>query len=140
MEKKLIKQKNAASLVAYGGTRIETSGIVTLPCCLKGQQHPLPFFIVDRMVQPLLGFRACMDMGIVQLSPDVHQVSMENNTDFSSQIFMQFKDLFSTDLGELPVTYSMTLDPSIQPVVDLLTVSLLQCKKELKLSLSACKG
>ena len=110
----LVKQKRVASLVAYGGTRIETSGIVTLPCLLKEQHLSLPFFIVDRAVQPLLGFRACMDMGVVKISPDVHQVS---NTDFSSQVFTQFKDLFSMELGELPVRYSMTLDPSIQPLV-----------------------
>ena len=113
----LVKQKRVASLVAYGGTRIETSGIVTLPCLLKEQHLSLPFFIVDRAVQPLLGFRACMDMGVVKMSPDVHQVSVESNTDFSSQVFTQFKDLFSMELGELPVTYSMTLDPSIQPMV-----------------------
>ena len=58
-----------------------------------------------------------MDMGVVKMSPDVHQVSVESNTDFSSQVFTQFKDLFSMELGELPVTYSMTLDPSIQPMV-----------------------
>lgn len=113
----LTKQRKAASLVAYGGTRIETSGIVTLPCRLQEQCHPLPFFVVDREVQPLLGFRACRNMGIVKMSPDVHQISVESNTDFSSQVLAQYKDLFSDDLGELPVTYSMTLDPNIQPVV-----------------------
>ena len=99
----LVKQKRVASLVAYGGTRIETSDIVTLPCLLKEQHLLLPFFIVDRAVQPLLGCCACMDMGVVKMSPDVHQVSVERNTDFSSQVFTQFKDLFSMELGELPV-------------------------------------
>ena len=49
----LVKQKRVASLVAYGGTRIETSGIVTLPCLLKEQHLSLAFFIVNRAVQPL---------------------------------------------------------------------------------------
>lgn len=39
------------------------------------------------------------------------------DVDFSSQTFTQYKDLFSDELGELPVTYSMILDTSIQPVV-----------------------
>lgn len=112
-----VKQENAVSLVAYGGTRIQTSGTVTLPCCLKKQCHALPFFLVDREVQPLLGFRACMEMGIVKMSPEVHQISTESSTDFSSHIFTQYHDLFSDELGELPVTYSMMLDPDVQPVV-----------------------
>ena len=72
---------------------------------------------MDRAVQPLLGFRACMDMGVVKISPDVHQISMESNMGFSAQTFVQYKDLFSKELGELPITYSMTLDPSIQLMV-----------------------
>lgn len=76
ISEQLVKQKKAASLVAYGGTRIETSGIAR-PCCSKEQNHSLPFFIVDRAVQPLLGFHACVDMGIVKMSPYVHQISVE---------------------------------------------------------------
>ena len=84
----LVQQKKAASLVAYGGTRIETNGIATLQCCLKEQNHSLPFFIVDRALQPLLGFRACMDMG---------KFCNISNMDFSSQTFVQYKDLFSKE-------------------------------------------
>lgn len=113
----LVKQNKTTNLVAYGGTKIETDGMVTLSCCLKEQRHTLPFFIVDREVQPLLGFRACMDMGIVKMSPDVHNVNMESNMDFSTQILTQYKDMFNEELGELPITYSMIVDPSIQPVV-----------------------
>ena len=115
--KQLVQQRKAASLAAYGGTRIETSGIATLQCCLNEQNHLLPFFIVDRAVQPLLGFRACMEMEVVKICPDVHQVSVEGYMDFSSQKFVQYKDLFSNELGGLPVMYSMTLDPNIQPMV-----------------------
>ncbi|KAL7890859.1 hypothetical protein AOLI_G00003350 [Acnodon oligacanthus] len=51
------------------------------------------------------------------MSPDVHQVTMENRADFNRQILTEHKDLFSEELGELPVTYSMTVDPNIQPVI-----------------------
>ncbi|KAL7832506.1 hypothetical protein SRHO_G00295240 [Serrasalmus rhombeus] len=115
--KQLLKHKTTANLVAYGGTTIKTDGMVTLPCCLKGQQHSLSFFIVDKEVQPLLGFRACMNMGVVKMSPDVHQVTMESRADFNTQILTEYKDLFREELGELPVTYSMTVDPNIQPVI-----------------------
>lgn len=40
-------QKTAANFVAYGGTRIETMGLVMLSVCFKEQQHTLPFFIVN---------------------------------------------------------------------------------------------
>ncbi|KAL7865172.1 hypothetical protein SRHO_G00104190 [Serrasalmus rhombeus] len=72
---------------------------------------------VDKEVQPLLGFRACMNMGVVKMSPDVHQVTMESRADFNTQILTEYKDLFREELGELPVTYSMTVDPNIQPVI-----------------------
>ncbi|KAL1279192.1 hypothetical protein QQF64_025865 [Cirrhinus molitorella] len=109
-----VKQESSPNLVAYGRGRIETKGLVTLLCNLKGQSHLLPFFLVDQDVQPLLGFRACLDMGIVTMSPHVHLVSMENSTE---QILKENKDLFTDELGELPITYSMTIDPSVQPVV-----------------------
>lgn len=111
----LVKQRTATNLVAYGGTRIKTSGVVTLPCYLQEQCHLLPFFIVDKGVRPLLGSRACKDMGIVQMSPDVHHVNTEDS--FSSHILSKYKDLFSDELGKLPLTYSMTVDSSAQPVV-----------------------
>lgn len=50
----------ATNLVAYGGSKIETAGFVTLPLSLDGQQHTLPFFLVDCDVVPLPGFRACV--------------------------------------------------------------------------------
>ncbi len=107
-----VEQESTPNLVAYGGG--ETKGLVTLLCSLKGQSHSLPFFLVDQEVQPLLGFRACLDMGIVMMSPHVHLVSMESGTE---QILKDYKDLFTDELGELPVTYSMTVDPSVQPIV-----------------------
>ncbi len=69
---------------------------------------------MDRDVQPLLGFRACVDMGIVKMSPDVHQVTMKNSINFNTEILTQYQDLFSE---ELLVTYTMMVDPSIVPVV-----------------------
>lgn len=112
--KRLLKPSKTPNLVAYGGSKIETKGLVTLQWGLNGQNHSLPFFLVNQDVQPLLGFRACLDMGIVTISPDVHHVSMEGSTE---DILTEYKDLFTDELGELPITYSMTLDPSVQPVV-----------------------
>lgn len=105
-------QKTDANLVAYGGTRIETMGLAMLSCCLKEQHHTIPFFIVDSDVQPLLGFRACVDMGVVRMSPAVHQVTMDSNADFRTQTLRQYKDVFDDELGKLPVTYSKASNAS----------------------------
>lgn len=93
-----VKYNRDINLVAYGGSKIETTGIVTLPCCLDGQQHTLPFFLVDRDVVPLLGFRACVRLGIVTMSPHVHHIDTESNADFTKQILAQYKDVSVTSL------------------------------------------
>lgn len=77
-----VKPNTSSNLVAYGGSKIKTTGMVTLSCSLKEQQHSLLFYIVDIGAPPLLGFRACVNMGIVKMSPDVHQLTTESNTDF----------------------------------------------------------
>lgn len=55
--------------------------------------------------------------GLVTLSPHVHQINTATNEDFTKDIFEQYKDVFSDELGELPIAYSMTLHPAVQPVV-----------------------
>lgn len=115
--KEITPQKTDASLIAYGGTRIEAMGLAMLSCGLREQYHTIPFFIVDSDVQPRLGFCLHVDMGVVRMSPDVHQVTMNCNAVFKTQTLRQYKVVFDDELGKLPVTYSMTLDPNTQPVV-----------------------
>ena len=35
----IVKCSKTTNLLAYEGSRIQTAGLVTLPCCLDGQQH-----------------------------------------------------------------------------------------------------
>ena len=115
-----IKEQTACTkltnLVAYGGSKIKTVGKVKLQCHLEEQPYTLSFYIVQEDVLPLLGLRACMEMGLVSFSKDVHQLS-DADDDLSHQIQAEYSDLFSDELGKLPVTYSMTLDPDVRPVV-----------------------
>lgn len=106
----------STNLVAYGGSKIKTAGVVRLQCHLVGKVHTLPFYIVEEDVLPLLGLRACRRMGLVSFSEAVHQLSPTDD-DFSVEIQTEYSDLFSDELGKLPVTYSMTLDPDVKPVV-----------------------
>nr|XP_061787661.1 uncharacterized protein K02A2.6-like [Nerophis lumbriciformis] len=56
-------------------------------------------------------------MGLVELSPNVHHVTTENTGEFSARILTQYQDIFSEELGELPVVYTMTVYPNVPSVV-----------------------
>lgn len=113
----LIDRSVTTNLVAYGGSLINTLGSVSLQCQLAGQQYSLPFHMVERNVQPLLGLLACLHMKLVTLSDEVHQLTVNRDTNLQHRIFTEYADLFKDELGKLPVTYSMKLDPDAHPVV-----------------------
>lgn len=115
-DKEQTMRTKPTNLVAYGGSEIETHGMVKLQCQLEDQMYTLPFFIVQEDVLPIPGLRACIQMGLVSFSKDVHQLSLTDD-DFSHLIQTEYSDLFSNELGKLPVTYSMTLNPDVRPVV-----------------------
>lgn len=92
-------QEKPTDLVAYGGSKIKTHGMVKLQCHLEEQMYTLPFYIVQEDVLPLLGLHACIQMGLVSFSKDVHQMSIAD--DFSRQIQTEYSDLFSDECGKL---------------------------------------
>lgn len=112
-----IDRSITTNLVAYGGNMISTLGSVVLQCQLAGQQYKLQFHIVERNVQPLLGLLASLHMKLVTLSKDVHQLSVNTDINLPHTIFTEYADLFKDELGKLPMTYSMKIDPDVQPVV-----------------------
>ena len=90
--------------------------MVRLHCHLKGQIHTLSFYLVEEGVLPLLGLRTCRQVELVSFSKAVHQLSPAD-ADLSHEIQTEYRDLFSDNLGKLPVTYSMTIDPDVKRVV-----------------------
>lgn len=42
---------------------------------------------------------------------------MQSDNTFKNKVISQYKDLFSDELGELPVTYAMTLNPDVTNIV-----------------------
>ncbi|KAG1933834.1 hypothetical protein F2P79_020360 [Pimephales promelas] len=56
-------------------------------------------------------------MKLVTLSRDVHQLSVNTDINLPHKIFTEYADLFKDELGKLRVTYSMKIDPDVQPVV-----------------------
>ena len=88
-------------LVAYGGD--------TLPTC------NLEFDVVDRPVTPLLVLADSLNMDLVQLHSEVHEVDTIDA--FQTAVFNEYKDSFEGHLDNLPVVYKMRLDPNFTPVV-----------------------
>lgn len=68
-------------------------------------------------MQPLLGRPDSLRLDLITLNKEVHQVAIDDRKEFSRQIFSEYADLFEDKLGKLPVTYSMKIDPEVQPVV-----------------------
>ena len=112
-----LQSSQGTKLVAYGGEEIHTAGIALLSCHSAGRTYTLQFYIVKRNVQPLLGLPDCLRLSLITLNKEVHQIGISEETSFSRQMLTEYADLFKDELGKLPVTYSMKLDPEVHPMV-----------------------
>lgn len=104
-------------LVAFGGSLIKPIGAVTLRCGLKEEQHSLQFQVVSENVQSILGLQDSLKMKLVTFSSEVYHIDTVQDQTLSEKIFQDYADLFTDELGDLPVTYSMKVDPNVTPVV-----------------------
>lgn len=104
-------------LIAYGGEEIPTAGFATFTCHSSERAYNLSFYVVKRNVQPLIGLPDCLQMKLVSFSKEIHHVTTDEVSSFASQIHSEYPDLFKDEIGKLPVTYSMKLDPTVHPVV-----------------------
>lgn len=100
-----INTHKAVNLVAYGGDTINTRGEVLLPCRKNGTVHMLSFFIIEQPVSALLGLQDSLKLGLMTLH-DVHSVSAPEPV-LPTNIKTEYSDLFSGELGTLPVEYKM---------------------------------
>ena len=106
-----INTRKRANLIAFGGTTISTIGVVTLPA----NRQDIEFYVVDLPdVKALLGLKDCLRLNLIALSAEVFEVC---NAASEVDAFTEFPTLFDSDAGKLPVTYHMTLDSSVTPVV-----------------------
>ena len=106
-----INTRKRANLIAFGGTTISTVGVVTLPV----NRQDIEFYVVDLPgVKALLGLKDCLRLNLIALSAEVFEV---RNAASEVDAFTEFPTLFDSDVGKLPVTYHMTLDSSVTPVV-----------------------
>lgn len=59
----------------------------------------------------LLGIQACQDLGLIFFDQSVHKLLI------SVDPMKEYPDLFDDKLGKLPVTYKISIDPNVDPVV-----------------------
>lgn len=55
---------------------------------------------------------------MVTFSKEVHHIDTIQDQTLSHRVFQEYADLFIDEVGNLPVTYSMKIDPAVTPVVN----------------------
>lgn len=79
-------------------------------------------------------------MKLVTFSSEVFHLDCVKGHTLSQFVFLQeYADLFKDEVGDLPVTYSMKVDPEITPIVSLHVASQLQCKRKWNKGSKECK-
>ncbi|KAL7861807.1 hypothetical protein SRHO_G00132480 [Serrasalmus rhombeus] len=56
-------------------------------------------------------------MKLVTFSKEVHHIDTVQDQTISQRFFQDYADLFTDELGELPVTYAMRIAPTVMPVI-----------------------
>lgn len=56
-------------------------------------------------------------MKLVSFNKEIYHVSADDVSSFASQIYSEYSELCKDEIGKLPVTYSMKLDPAVHSVV-----------------------
>ena len=108
---------NPVNLVAFGGSMITPIGTVTLPCKLDEQLYNLQFQVVKGSVHSILGLQDSLHMKLVTFSRELFNLDSVKDHTLSQKMFKAYADLFKDEVVDLPVTYSMKVDPGITPVV-----------------------
>lgn len=101
-------QPSKTVLTNYEGNPIQHFGTVTLPLRVQGKEERVPFFVVKKGRQVLLGLESCELFGLIAR---VHQVASSTNQDCVSE----FPTLFQ-GLGCTRRPYSLVLKDDARPV------------------------
>ena len=115
---KLYKPHKQVKLVAFGGAMIMPVGAVTLHCRLNEQPYDLQFQVVNESVHSILGLKDSLRMKLVTFGKEVYHIDTVQGKNMSQRVFEEYADLFRDEVGDLPVTYSMKVNPEVTPVVN----------------------
>lgn len=100
-------------LTAYGGGKIRCIGTVLLKCSTGDIAKTLEFFIVDEYAAPILGYCACVDLGLIQITnPQIHEIQPIT----IPESIRQFEDVFR-GIGKMEGKVTIRIKPRTHPVV-----------------------
>ena len=105
--------KTTTRLFSYGGNRIAVAGEVYLKSKYRNDDYMMQYFVVEQATQPLLGLRACEDLGMLQ-----RVQSLKQEEHYQSKMVAEFQEVFAADnIGCLPAKHHIQLDESVKPVI-----------------------
>ena len=114
IEKINATEKIKLNLKAYGGAVVKTVGTARLPVVANNRECEMAFYVVAGKYMSIISLVDSVKLNLLKINDNmVHIVSPEIVPEFEEN-----PDLFDEEtVGELPVKYKMTLDPSVPPVI-----------------------
>ena len=118
--KKVLQMWNKSELKPEGVTR------VTIRNPKNNKKYSVEFVVVKEELTPLLGAKASQHMGLLEIHPEnfrqVAKVKMPQGSETAraktaDQLIKEYHDVFEGDLGTLPGTQRLELDPSVTPTI-----------------------
>lgn len=108
-----------SKLTSYSGNMIPVLGKVQLHCRYKAKDILTTFYVVDTAAPPLLGFRSCIDLGLIQLTYSVDMSTpADTTTGLTKQVIMtKHADLFQ-GVGKIPGKCKLHVKEGAVPVVN----------------------
>nr|XP_040574637.1 uncharacterized protein LOC121123576 [Lepeophtheirus salmonis] len=89
--------KNTGPIEVFGGGKVKTLGSIRLLVALNGSDLVLRKFIVSPIGQPILGFRDCLDFGLVKLSNSTNAFTADDSTEFRVEILKKKHNIIFDD-------------------------------------------
>jgi hypothetical protein len=103
-------------LVAFGGSTLDTVGVVSFKCSSNyTKTHSIRFHVVDSPVRSLLGLADSLQLGLINTSAQVYEIQVDGSG-IPKDILDAYPSLFDGKLGKLPVVYKIKLDPDVRPM------------------------
>ena len=102
-------QKSSIVLTAFGGSDIVSLGSTTAKVTVKGHTCNISFIVTETLAPNILSYKDSMQLNLVQR---INTVSATTKC----AVLENYPQVFSNELGTLPGTYHITLNPDAKPV------------------------
>ena len=123
-----VDSSHSAVLACYGGKQVVTRGTVKLPLRNLPRSPQHEFHITQQDGEPIIGLRSSLDLGLLQLGPDVEVVPRNRSVrvikssattplNSAQDVIQAYPDVFDDkSIGDLGITHRIQLDPDAVPV------------------------